>query len=87
MTPGDRQELADLPCHGWVDGGARVLTPCGEVLLSERTADAIIAHGLMPLASPTGTPYGSRGSPLATRRRRSRTPGPLNRYASGRLSG
>jgi type VI secretion system protein ImpC len=51
MTPGDRQELADLPCHGWVDGGARVLTPCGEVLLSERTADAILAHGLMPTLS------------------------------------
>ena len=51
MAPGDRQELDDLPSHSWVDGGARVLTPCGEVLLPERVADAILAQGLMPTLS------------------------------------
>src|SRR6185295_11922299 len=51
MTPGDRQELLDLPSHSYVDAGTRVLTPCGEVLLWERTADAILAQGLMPALS------------------------------------
>ncbi len=51
MAPGDRQELLDLPCHSYVAAGARALTPCGEVLLSERTADAILARGLMPTLS------------------------------------
>ena len=51
MTPGDRQELLDLPCHTCVRAGERALTPCGEVLLPERTADAILAQGLMPTLS------------------------------------
>jgi type VI secretion system protein ImpC len=51
MTPGDRQELLDLPCHSHIDAGARGLTPCGEELLSQRMAEAILAHGLMPTLS------------------------------------
>jgi len=51
MTPGDRTELLDLPSHSYGDAGARAVTPPGEVLLSERTADAILARGLMPMLS------------------------------------
>jgi type VI secretion system protein ImpC len=48
MTPGDRQELTDLPCYTSGEAGERVMTPCAEVALSERTANAILDRGLMP---------------------------------------
>jgi type VI secretion system protein ImpC len=53
MTPGDRQELLDLPCYTTGETGARVMTPCAEVALSERTANAILERGLMPALSFT----------------------------------
>jgi len=51
MTPGDRQDLLDLPSHSYVDGGTPALTPSSEVAVSERTAETILARGLMPMVS------------------------------------
>ncbi len=52
LRPGVRLDLGDLPAHSYIDkdGEAR-LTPCAEVLLSQRAAEAILARGVMPLLS------------------------------------
>jgi type VI secretion system protein ImpC len=52
LRPGDRLDLGDLPAHSYTDedGEAR-LTPCAEVLLSQRAAGAVLARGVMPLMS------------------------------------
>jgi type VI secretion system protein ImpC len=51
MTPGDRQDIPDLPSHTWVADGATRVTPSSEVVLPERAAEAILARGLMPMAT------------------------------------
>lgn len=51
MELGSNLNLEDLPAFTYVeDGGAR-LKPCAEVLLSHRTADSILARGIMPVLS------------------------------------
>ncbi|MEJ1356160.1 MAG: type VI secretion system contractile sheath large subunit, partial [Candidatus Sedimenticola sp. (ex Thyasira tokunagai)] len=51
MEPGDLQDIEDLPAYTYDDDGERRLMPCAETLLSERTGEAILAQGLMPLLS------------------------------------
>ncbi|MBI4241705.1 MAG: type VI secretion system contractile sheath large subunit [Candidatus Rokubacteria bacterium] len=51
MQPGDLLEIGDLPAHTYEEGGERRMTPCAEVFLTERAADAILSQGVMPLLS------------------------------------
>ncbi|WP_182869869.1 type VI secretion system contractile sheath domain-containing protein [Rhodopirellula sp. JC639] len=52
MTPGDLQEIADLPALTYKDEDGEVhLKACAEVFLSERVAEQILDHGVMPLMS------------------------------------
>ena len=51
MQPGDHLEIEDLPAHIYEEAGAARMTPCAEVYLSERTADAVLERGLMPMLS------------------------------------
>ncbi len=51
MEPGDLQDIEDLPAYTFDDDGERLLMPCAETLLSERTGEAILGQGLIPLLS------------------------------------
>ncbi len=51
FEPGDERELSDLPALTFERDGERVLQPCAERLLGEQALNAMIAAGLMPLAS------------------------------------
>lgn len=51
MEPGDRLDLDDLPAFTLTEDGETRLMPCAEALLSHRTADAIMARGIMPVLS------------------------------------
>jgi type VI secretion system protein ImpC len=49
MTPGGHAEVSGLPAHTYRSDGERKMTPCGEVLLTDRQADALGDAGVMPL--------------------------------------
>ncbi len=51
MSPGDVLEVDDLPAHIYEEDGESTMQPCGEVLLSETAAEAVLALGVMPLVS------------------------------------
>ncbi len=51
MAPGDQLDLDDLPAVTLSEHGETRLMPCAEALLSHRTADAMMARGLMPVLS------------------------------------
>ncbi len=51
MEPGDRLDLDDLPAFTFTEDGETRLKPCAEALLSHRTADSIMARGVMPVLS------------------------------------
>jgi type VI secretion system protein ImpC len=51
MEPGDRLELDNLPAHTFHRDGEAQMQACAETWLSERAADAMLQHGLMPLRS------------------------------------
>jgi type VI secretion system protein ImpC len=51
MQPGDHLEVGGLPAHTYDEGGARRMTPCAEVFLTERAADSLLGVGVMPLLS------------------------------------
>jgi type VI secretion system protein ImpC len=51
MQPGDRLDIDDLPAFTYQTDEGRELLPCAETLLSERTGEAILQQGLMPLLS------------------------------------
>lgn len=51
MEPGDFLELGDLPAHVSQKGDEATLQACGEVFLTERASEAILARGVMPLIS------------------------------------
>jgi type VI secretion system protein ImpC len=51
MDLDSRLVIADLPSHTYQEDGEAKLQPCAEVLLSEPTAEIILAHGIMPLMS------------------------------------
>ncbi len=54
MRPGTVQEIEGLPIHTWKSGGESKVTPCAEVVLTERAAEAILDKGIMPLLSFKG---------------------------------
>jgi type VI secretion system protein ImpC len=51
MSPGDVQQITDLPAYIVERDGERQLQPCAEVLMGERAALAVGERGLMALAS------------------------------------
>jgi type VI secretion system protein ImpC len=44
-------EVSGLPVHIFTESGEKKLTPCGEILLTDRVAENLLALGVMPLAS------------------------------------
>ncbi len=51
FRPGIIQEISGLPLHVYKQDGESRLKPCAEALLTQRAAEAILDHGLMPLLS------------------------------------
>jgi len=51
MEPGDVLDVEDLPAHIVERDGEKAMQACAEVFLTERAGEALIAQGLMPLAS------------------------------------
>ncbi len=51
LRPGAVQEVESLPLHVYKDRGESRITPCAEVLLTERAAEMILDKGFMPLLS------------------------------------
>lgn len=51
FDPDDERELGDLPAVTFDADGERQLVPCAERLLGEQASRAMLAAGLMPLAS------------------------------------
>lgn len=49
------QDIEGLPLHIYKEGTETVFKPCGEVLLSDRAVELMIAKGLMPLVSYKST--------------------------------
>jgi len=49
VRPGVVQEIESLPLHVFKEGGESRITPCAEVLLTERAAEIILDKGFMPL--------------------------------------
>ncbi|HSB71544.1 MAG TPA: type VI secretion system contractile sheath large subunit [Candidatus Methylomirabilis sp.] len=54
MRPGTVQEIGGLPIHSYKSGEESKVTPCAEVVLTERAAEAILEKGIMPLLSFKG---------------------------------
>jgi type VI secretion system protein ImpC len=47
-------EVGGLPIHTFTLGGETQVKPCAEAWLSEKAAEAILSHGIMPLVSVRG---------------------------------
>jgi type VI secretion system ImpC/EvpB family protein/type VI secretion system ImpB/VipA family protein len=47
----DNAQVSGLPVHVFAESGEKKLTPCGEVLLTDRVAENLLSLGVMPLAS------------------------------------
>jgi len=55
MRPQNAMEIDDLPVYAYERDGEYEVYPCAETLLSERTAERILAAGLLPLLSIKGS--------------------------------
>ncbi len=51
MRPGEVRDIDGLPLHTYSAEGETCMTPCAEVLWSDRAAAAVLQRGLMPLRS------------------------------------
>jgi len=51
MAPGDVLDLDELPAYTYTAEGESQLLPCAQVYMSERSAEAVLARGLMPVLS------------------------------------
>lgn len=51
------QDIDDLPAYTFLRDGELDLQPCAEGWLGERAADALLAHGMMPLISDRQMPH------------------------------
>jgi type VI secretion system protein ImpC len=47
-------EVSGLPMHKFIRDGESQVKPCAEAWLSERAAEAILSHGMMPILSVQG---------------------------------
>jgi type VI secretion system protein ImpC len=55
LSPGMHLDIGNLPLHLYREDGDAVAKPCAEALLTDRTAEALLEHGLMPIASRKDT--------------------------------
>ncbi len=51
FSPPDNAAVTGLPVHVFTESGEKKLTPCGEILLTDRVAENLLALGVMPLVS------------------------------------
>jgi type VI secretion system protein ImpC len=51
MSPDNRTDIAGLPAFTYKQDGESKMLPCAELLLPERSAEAILSLGLIPLVS------------------------------------
>ena len=51
MRPDDNTDIGDLPAYSYEADGEQRLMPCAELLLPERSAEAILGLGIMPIVS------------------------------------
>jgi type VI secretion system ImpC/EvpB family protein len=51
MNPGDHTEIEELPAFTYQEDGEKKMLPCAELLLPERSAEAILSKGIMPIVS------------------------------------
>jgi len=51
MSPGDQLDVDDLPAWTYKEDGESMMYPCGEAYISERGAEALLPHGLIPILS------------------------------------
>lgn len=54
MRPGAIREISGLPLHVYQRDGESQTQPCAEALLTDRAAEAIARHGIMPLLAERG---------------------------------
>lgn len=54
FAPDDVNELSGLPLHTFEDDGEKKMTPCAELWLTDKRAEKLLAHGIMPLLSIRG---------------------------------
>lgn len=54
MTPGMVNDIEGIPLHSIVVNGESRLTPCAEILLTDKAVDAILDRGIMPLVTIKG---------------------------------
>jgi type VI secretion system protein ImpC len=51
MSPDNNTEIEDLPAYSFEENGELKMLPCAELFLPERSAEAILKLGIMPLVS------------------------------------
>jgi len=51
MSPDNNTDIGDLPAYSYELDGEQKLMPCAELLLPERSAEAILERGIMPIVS------------------------------------
>lgn len=51
MNPGNRTDIGSLPAYSYKQDGETRMMPCAELFLPERSAEAILGLGLMPIVS------------------------------------
>lgn len=51
MSPDDNTDIEDLPAFTYSEDGEKKMLPCAELFLPERSAEAILGKGIMPVVS------------------------------------
>jgi len=51
MSPGKHTDIGGLPVYSYQQDGEQKMMPCAELLLPERSAEAILGLGVMPIVS------------------------------------
>ena len=54
LNPGAGGELEGLPLHKFKEDGETAVKPCAEAWLSDRSAEALLARGFIPVQSIKG---------------------------------
>ena len=51
MSPDDHTDIGDLPAYTYKQDGEKKMLPCAELLMPERSAEAMLGLGIMPIVS------------------------------------
>ncbi len=51
LHPGNENQVEDLPLYTYLDAGDPQMVPCAQAYLGQNAISAIVAQGIMPLAS------------------------------------